>query len=189
MPNLVHIKKYAQPESEMPEGETSIGGLKSSRYEKLQISYGVINTDEYESGDTIVFADVPSRDIIRATVIVHTTNPAELYVYPGTDVSGTLTLRATQHAKISYVIEYVRGTGRVGPVSGLAEGETSDDQGDRLKITVTTGVSVTAGTASGDENIGATGATGATGTSTGATGATGVAGPSGAAGATGATGA
>jgi hypothetical protein len=171
MPNLVHVKKYPQPEIEMPENETSVGGLKSSRYEKLQLSYGVIDKLDYASGDTIVFADVPSRDIIRATIIVHSTNPAELYIYPGTDVSGTLSLRATSHENISYVIEYVRGTGRVGPVSGLAEGETADDQGDRLKITVTTGAGVAAGTASGDENIGATGATGARG-STGATGAT-----------------
>lgn len=169
MPNLVHITKYPQPENEMPANETSVGGLKSSRYERLQISYGVIDKLKYASGDTIVFADVPSRDIIRATIIVHSTNPAELYIYPGTDVSGTLALRATQHENISYVIEYVRGTGRVGPVTGLAPGETANDQGDRLKITVTTGSGVQAGTASGDENIGATGATG----TTGATGATG----------------
>jgi hypothetical protein len=152
----LHIKKY-------PVEATDRGGLKSSRYEKLQVSYGVIPLGSYSSGDTLVFGDVPARDIIRATIVVHSTNPAELYVYPGTAVDGTLTLRATEHRNISYVIEYVRGTGRVG---------TNTDQGDLLKVTVTTS-GVTAGTASGDENIGATGATGVAGPS-GATGATGL---------------
>jgi hypothetical protein len=150
MPNTVHIKKYPQPANELPENHTSVGGLKSSRYEKLQVSYGVILATEYANGDTLVFADVPARDIIRATIIVHTANPAELYVYPGTDVTAPLTLNATSKQKISYVIEYVRGTGRV-------DGNT--DQGDLLKVVVNTGASF--GTASGDENIGATGATGA----------------------------
>jgi hypothetical protein len=156
----VYVNKYPRPENELTESEVSIGGLKSSRYEKLQVTYGTIAAADYTMGDTLVFSDIPSRDVIRATFIVHTTNPAELYVYPGTDVSGTLSLAATSKQKISYVIEYVRGTGRVGPVSGLAEGETSDDQGDCLKVTVS---QVGAGLASGDENIGATGATGATG--------------------------
>jgi hypothetical protein len=152
--STLHIKKY-------PVEATDRGGLKSSRYEKLQVSYGVISKTSYTSGDTLVFGDVPARDIIRATIVVHSTNPAELYIYPGTAVSGTLALRATEHEDISYVIEYVRGTGRVG---------TNLDQGDLLKVTVTTS-GVAAGTASGDENIGATGATGPRG----ATGATGVA--------------
>lgn len=148
----LHVKKVAV-------AATDLGGLKSSRYEKLQVSYGRISADDYTSGDTLVFADVPSRDIIRATIIVHTANPAELYVYPGTDVTGTLELNATDHEDISYVIEYVRGTGRPG---------TSEDQGDLLKVLVDTGAAP--GTASGDENvIGATGATGPKG-ATGATG-------------------
>jgi hypothetical protein len=152
----LHIKKY-------PVETTDRGGLKSSRYEKLQVSYGTIAAADYTMGDTLVFADVPSRDVIRATFIAHTTNPAELYVYPGTDVSGTISLAATSKQKISYVIEYVRGTGRVA---------SETDQGDLLKVTIS---QVGAGLASGDENIGATGATGTTG-ATGATGAKGATG-------------
>lgn len=174
MPKNISVKKVAV---NVPGTSTAkdVGGLKSSRYERLQVSYGVIDELDYANGDTLVFSDVPSRDIIRATIIVHTTNPAELYVLPGTDLTNALTLNATEKKDISYVIEYVRGTGR--PANNL-------DQGDLLKVTVNTGAS--SGTASGDENIGATGATG---TSTGATGATGVAGPSGATGVQGATGA
>ena len=146
-----HIKKLAVETSD-------IGGLKSSRYEKLQVSYGRIAAASYNNGDTLVFSDVPARDIVRATVVAHTANPAELYVYPGTDVSSALTLRSTAKADISYVIEYIRGTGRVA---------SNTDQGELLKVTVNTGAG--AGTASGDENIGATGATGPRG-ATGATG-------------------
>jgi len=162
MPKNISIKKVAV---NVPGTSTAkdVGGLKSSRYEKLQMSYGSISKDDYSSGDTLVFSDVPARDIIRATIIVKTANPAELYVYPFTDVTGTLTLNATSKEDISYVIEYVRGTGRPG---------TATNQGDLLKVTINT--SAAPGTASGDENvIGATGATGARG-STGATGATGL---------------
>jgi hypothetical protein len=165
----VYVKKYQQPQSELAAGEKSIGGLKSSRYEKLQVSYGVVQTDGYNTNDVLLFGDIPARDVIRATFIVHTANPAELYIYPGTDVSGELLLKASSKERISYVVEYVRGTGRVGPVTDLAEGETTDDQGDRLKVRV----QISGATpASGDENIGATGATGAAGPA-GATGATG----------------
>lgn len=159
MPKNISVKKVAV---NVPGTTTAkdVGGLKSSRYERLQVSYGVIGELDYANGDTLVFSDVPSRDIIRATIIVHTTNPAELYVLPGTDLTSALTLNATEKKKISYVIEYVRGTGR--PANNL-------DQGDLLKVTVNTGAAP--GSASGDENIiGATGAQGATG-ATGATGA------------------
>ena len=169
----VHVKKYPQPLNELAAGEKSVGGLKSSRYEKLQVSYGVIPILDYDTNDLLVFGDIPARDVIRATFIVHTANPAELYIYPGTDVSGELLLKSKTKERISYVVEYVRGTGRVGPVSDLAVGETSDDQGDCLKVRV----QISGATpASGDENIGATGATGAAGPS-GAAGATGATGP------------
>jgi hypothetical protein len=164
MPKNISVKKVAVNVPGTPTAK-DVGGLKSSRYEKLQVSYGVIDELDYANGDTLVFSDVPAGDIIRATIIVHTTNPAELYVLPGTDLSAPLTLRATEKKDISYVIEYVRGTGRPG---------TDLTQGDLLKVTVNTGAS--GGTASGDENIiGATGAVGATGATgvKGSTGATG----------------
>jgi hypothetical protein len=93
-----------------------ISGLKSSRYEKMQVSYGAIEASSYDLLDTLMFADVPSRDIIRATIVAHTSSPITLEIYPGTDISGPVTLAGvTSPVKISYVIEYVRGSGRVGP--------------------------------------------------------------------------
>mgnify|MGYP003346439653 CR=1 FL=1 len=102
-----HVKKYAVD-------TTDIGGLKSSRYEKLQVSYGTIEAGSYSIGDYLTFGDVPSRDIIRATVISHQTVPVSLEIYPGTDVSSALALPLADTYKLSYVIEYVRGSGKAG---------------------------------------------------------------------------
>lgn len=101
-----------------------VGGLKSSRYEKLQVSYGSIEASSYALLDTLSFTDVPARDIIRATIVAHTSPVVSLEIYPGTDVSAPLTLAGiTSPVKLSYVIEYVRGSGRVGESTDNASGE------------------------------------------------------------------
>lgn len=93
-----------------------VGGLKSSRYERLQVSYGSIEASDYSLLDTLSFAEVPARDIIKASIIAHTSPVVSLDVYPGTDVSSPLTLAGiTSPVKLSYIIEYVRGSGCVGP--------------------------------------------------------------------------
>jgi hypothetical protein len=96
---------------------TDVGGLKSSRYEKLQVSYGSIEASSYSLLDTIVFTDVPAQDIVRATIVAHDVSPVTLEVYPGTvGNAGPLTIGGiSAPVKLSYVIEYVRGGGRVGP--------------------------------------------------------------------------
>ena len=109
-----HVKKYAVE-------TTDIGGLKSSRYEKLQVSYGTIPSDSYSVGDLLVFGDVPSRDIIRATIVAHAVSPVVLEIYPGTDISSAVSFDIVTNVEISYVIEYVRGSGQVG--DGSSEGD------------------------------------------------------------------
>ena len=100
--------------------DIDLGGMKSSRYEKLQVSYGVIDALSYALNDSLIFTDVPAQDIIRATVVAHVAgSPAVLDVYPGSDNSGEFTITLANGTatapKLSYIIEYVRGTGRVGP--------------------------------------------------------------------------
>jgi hypothetical protein len=112
------VKKIATASSD-------IAGLKSSRYEKLQVSYGYIPASSISTGDVLSFSDVPSADIIRATLIAHEATPVVLAVYPGTNVSSQLSMNLLQSSgvvtcKISYVIEYVRGTGKVGVSSSSA---------------------------------------------------------------------
>ena len=103
------IKKVSLPDS------TDIAGLKSSRYEKLQVSYGSIEASSYSLLDTLVFADIPTSKIISATIVVHAGSPVVYNIYPGTDISSPIEIGGvTATAKISYVIKYVRGTGEVG---------------------------------------------------------------------------
>lgn len=121
-----------------------LGGLKSSRYEKLQVSYGVIAASSYANGDTLIFSDVPSQDIIKATVVAHGASPAVLDVYPGSDNSGTYTLNlpsGVSAPKLSYVIEYIRGGGRVGPdaykANAYGSGQALESgEGDLFKVIV-----------------------------------------------------
>lgn len=202
--------------------DLDIGGLKSSRYEKLQVSYGVISSTFagtasistggvltvgtvtsgalasgtvvtganvtvpvritalltgsggagstyqvtpnpaspvalaavtgtlYGIDDTLVFADIPSQDIIRATIVAHATGaPAVLDIYPGSDNTGTYTLNlinttalTTAPPKISYVVEYIRGGGRVGDSAYKANAYASNQpalesgEGDLLKVKI-----------------------------------------------------
>ena len=118
-------------------GAADISGLKSSRYEKLQVSYGYLEAGTFALNDVINFSDVPARDIIRATVVVHpnttTLTPVSLDIYPATANTGILTLKLPNDAgylssgkvdgKISYIIEYVRGTGKPGYPSAGIQGE------------------------------------------------------------------
>jgi hypothetical protein len=121
-----------------------LGGLKSSRYEKLQVSYGVIAASSYAVGDTLIFSDVPSQDIIKATVIAHSATPAVLDVYPGSDNSGTFTLSlptGVGAVKLSYIIEYIRGGGRVGPdaykANAYGSGQSLESgEGELFKVTI-----------------------------------------------------
>lgn len=123
----VKVKKVAV-DTDRTDGSYDISGLLSSRYEKLQVSYGVIAPTDYALGDSIVFSDVPSKSIIRATVVAHDPQaPAVLDVYPGSDKNSPFTLKipvgVAGTVELSYIIEYVRGTGRVGSTTGDNSGE------------------------------------------------------------------
>jgi hypothetical protein len=122
-----NIKKIAVETSD-------IAGLKSSRYEKLQVSYGAIASSQYAINDTLSFSGIPSQDIIRATVIAHSATPGTLEVYPASDKNSTFTLTipgSTTPVDLSYIVEYVRGTGQVGSASGDSSGE-----GQEFKVTI-----------------------------------------------------
>ena len=110
-----YVKKVAT-------GANDVSGQKSSRYEKMQVTYGVVAAADYALGDVLVFNDVPSLDIIKATIVAHSDSPVTLEVFPGTDVSTALPLAVTSpKPKISYVIEYIRGTGAVGTTGAPGE--------------------------------------------------------------------
>ena len=109
-------------------GSDVLAGLQTSRYEKAGIAFGVIPGASYAIGDTLIFDGVNSQKIIDAKIIVHTSPAVTLDIDPGTVLTSAKTLAASTHADVSYVINYIRGTGQVG---------VGAHQGDLLKVTIT----------------------------------------------------
>jgi hypothetical protein len=124
-----------------------IAGLKSSRYEKLQVSYGTVPANTISVGDVLSFSDVPSQDIIRATVVVHESTAKMLTILPGTNTAAQQEIVITQAgsglvtSQISYVIEYVRGTGKVGVSASSAAAllNNADEDGASVELKVASG--------------------------------------------------
>jgi hypothetical protein len=110
-----------------------ITGLQTSRYEKLEVGFGVIPSTAYTVGDTFAF-NLPSREVVRATFWSSATSPQTLVITPGTNLASPITfpigVSGTSGVAIAYVIEYVRGTGRP---------DTDDTQGSQVQITTATG--------------------------------------------------
>lgn len=82
----------------------------------------------YGLGETLIFSDVPSQDIIKAVIVAHADGqPSALDIYPASNKSGVFSLAipntVTYPVKLSYVIEYIRGGGRVGSTSEGSEGQ------------------------------------------------------------------
>jgi hypothetical protein len=114
-----NVKKVAVADSD-------IGGLKSSRYEKIQVSYGKLSSSSYNILDTLVFSDVPSQDLIRATITAHASPDITVSIYPGVNNTSPVAIGGfTSPVDISYVIEYVRGGGQVGADASGEAGEGS----------------------------------------------------------------
>jgi hypothetical protein len=102
-------------------GQGEIGGLNTSRYEKAEVAFGVIAVGDYNLADIAVFDDVRSHKIIEARITAHTESPVTLEINPGTDLTNPILLNYASHVKVSYVIHYVRGSGKVG--AGPSEGD------------------------------------------------------------------
>ncbi len=102
-------------------GAGEIGGLNTSRYEKAEVAFGVIAQGSYSLGDIASFDDVRSHQIIEARITAHTESPVTLEINPGTDLSEPILLNYGSNVKVSYVIHYVRGSGKVG--AGPSQGD------------------------------------------------------------------
>lgn len=114
----------------------AMGGVaaKRSRYEKAEVAYGKIPAAAYDAGDTLVFNDIPMKELIHARIIG---NNVALEVFHGADLSDPLDLDVLNDgdpADISYVVTYIRGTGSVN--SGTVAGS-----GALLQVTVASGAS------------------------------------------------
>lgn len=115
---------------------SNTGMAHRSRYEKSEIAYGRVLSTDYAVGDTLVFSEIPSQDVIYAKFVSGT---ASLELFNGTDVSNAINfniLAAGATANIDYVITYIRGTGKAH--SGLANAgtEVSSEYGKLIQLTI-----------------------------------------------------
>lgn len=86
---------------------------KRSRFEKAEVAFGKIPAAAYTVGDTLVFNQPPMRSLIKAELV---SNGETLQVFHGADLSSAVAFDIVADgitADISYVITYIRGTGKV----------------------------------------------------------------------------
>ena len=107
---------------------------KRTRYEKMETAYGKIPA-AWAVGDTLIFDQIPMLALVHAKFVASTpsTTTNSLELFHGADLTSAIAWDLNAEpadaaaATISYVIDYVRGTGKVA-------GNT--DQGKLIKITV-----------------------------------------------------
>lgn len=121
-------------------GTMGTGAAKRSRFEKSEIAFGKIPAAAYASTNTLVFDQIPSKEIIYGRLV--TSEGHTLEIFNGTNISNALawtynSASGTTVLDIHYVITYIRGTGK--PHTGLANAstESAGEQGKLLKVTVT----------------------------------------------------
>lgn len=116
-----------------PTGSMGTLAAKRTRYEKMETAYGKIPAAAWAVGDTLIFDQIPMLSLVHAKFVASAGSTNELEIFHGADLSSAIAWdlnaepAAAAAATISYVIEYVRGTGKVA---------SNTDQGKTLKITV-----------------------------------------------------
>jgi hypothetical protein len=108
---------------------------KRTRYEKSEVAFGQIkvnsNTPDIVIGDTAVFDQIPSKEIIEARFVTDAGNELDLFV--GDNATNTPVTFTVDKATtlINYVVSYIRGTGH--PSAGNAN---SGQTGTKLALNV-----------------------------------------------------
>lgn len=114
-------------------GSMGTRAAKRTRYEKMEVAYGKIPATAWAVGDTLIFDQIPMLDLVHARFVASAGDTPELELFHGADLSSDIDwdINAAPTdaagATISYVISYIRGTGRVA---------SNTDQGKLLKLTV-----------------------------------------------------
>ena len=146
-------------------GTMGTAAAKRTRYEKAETAYGVINingaTPDAIYGDIMSLTQAPIKEVIHAAFASDAATPDKLELFrDASDVDAPIDFVVTGDAsKISYVIDYIRGTGHVGA------GNAGDGaQGVKLQInllpqTPTVAYNPTAGVAISTSSIPGTTAT------------------------------
>lgn len=96
---------------------TNTIAAKRSRYEKMEVAFGKITSDMWDDGDILVFDQIPMKELIHARFVSDDGNNPELELFHSADLSSAqyfnLAGSISSPSNISYVISYIKGTGKV----------------------------------------------------------------------------
>lgn len=117
-------------------GTMGINAARRSRYEKLEVAYGKVPAASYANGDTLQFAEAPSRSIVYARFVSGAGDVLE--IFSGTNVAAPIawTLAGGAVADINYIIEYIRGSGKAHTGEANSIAEVSSEYGVLIQLTV-----------------------------------------------------
>jgi hypothetical protein len=91
-----------------------IPGLVVSTPSRTRVAFGTIESWQYELDDILSFDSISTYKIIEARITAHDEHPITLEVLPGTDLTNPLELNIVFPVKLSYVIHYLSGAGKIG---------------------------------------------------------------------------
>ena len=117
-------------------GAFGVNAAKRTRYEKMETAYGTIPLNSYANGDTLQFVQIPSRNLIHAKFVTTAGDVLELFNSANLTAPLTWTLGANGAPQISYVIEYIRGTGTL-PATAPDGSGVSAERGVLIQLHVT----------------------------------------------------
>lgn len=110
---------------------TNTKAAKRTRYEKMEVAYGKILAADFAADDTLSFDQIPMLNLVHAKFVASEGfGTLELELFHGADLTNPITWDIVNNgdtADISYVISYVRGTGKLG---------ANADQGKLLQLTI-----------------------------------------------------
>lgn len=121
-------------------GDMGVAAARRSRYERAEVAFGKIPAEAYESEDTLVFDQIPCKEIIHGEIV--TSEGHVLKIFNGTDIDEAIDWTydsddGTTVLDLYYHISYIRGTGRVHPGLANSAAEKSSEYGKLLQVTVT----------------------------------------------------
>jgi len=103
---------------------TNPDAAKRSRYEKLEVAYGTIKSSDWADGDILVLDQIPMLALVHAKFVAAAGNNPVIELFNSSDLDGPIYYNLAGGiggpVDISYVVSYIRGTGKVQDNGGEA---------------------------------------------------------------------